>query len=104
MANKNSWVRSALLKFGKRTAKSPITKIGEITGKPIRSVLSGAKASSDRNKKVMSMMRSGGLSGSIMGRKNYNTAFGKIREYLKKDNMVGAKAYIQDQGKKIKGQ
>ena len=104
MANKNSWIRGALLKLGEKTAKSPITRIGEFAGKPVRSVVSGAKTSSDRDKRVMNMMRVGGLSGSIMGRKNYNTAFDKIREYVKKDDMAGAKIYIQDQGKKIKGQ
>ena len=104
MANKNSWMRRALLKFGKKTAKSPMTRIGELAGKPIRSALSGVKTSSDRDRRIRSMMRSGGLSGSIMGSKNYNTAFGKIKEYVKKDDMTGARTYIQNQGKKIKGQ
>ena len=104
MANKNSWVRRALLKFGGKTAKSPMTRIGEMAGRPIRSALSGVKESSDRDRRVRNMMRVGGLSGSIMGSKNYNTAFGKIKEYVKNDDMAGARTYIQDQGSKIKRQ
>ena len=102
MANKNSWMRRALLKFGKKTAKSPVTRIGEMAGRPIRSAVSGAKESADRNKRVRGMMRSGGLAGSVMGRKNYNTAFRKINEYVKKDDMTSANNYIKNQGKKIR--
>lgn len=104
MANKNSWMRRALLKLGKRTAKSPMTRIGEMAGRPIRSAMSGVKKSADRDKRVRSMMRNGGLSGSIMGRKNYDTAFRKIRGYVKNHDMTGASNYIQDQGKKIRGE
>jgi hypothetical protein len=104
MANKNSWMRRALLKLGKRTAKSPMTRIGELAGRPMRAAVSGVKKTADRDKRVRNMMRIGGLSGSVMGRKNYNTAFRRINRYVKSHDMTGANNYIQDQGRKIRGE
>lgn len=104
MANKNSWARRTLLKLGKKASSSPITKIGERVGKPIMSATSGVRKSIGDDKKVMSMMRNRGLSGSIMGEKNYNTAFKRIKGYVKSNDMGSANTYISDQAKKIKSQ
>lgn len=54
MANRNSWMRKALLKLGERTARSPITKIGERIGAPIRKTIesfSAKKSESDSEKR-----------------------------------------------------
>ncbi|MCK5409724.1 MAG: hypothetical protein KAJ30_05610 [Candidatus Heimdallarchaeota archaeon] len=104
MANKNSWARRALLKLGERTAGSSIAKVGEKLGRPIMSATRGVRKSIDDDKKVMSMMRNRGLSGTIMGESNYNTAFKRIKGYVKDNDMSSANTYIQDQARKIKSQ
>ena len=104
MANRNSWAKRALLKLGGRASKSPITKIGERVGRPMMSATRGIRQSIDTDKKVMGMMRNKGLSGSIMGKDNYNTAFKRIKGYVNSNDMSGANSYIQDQAKKIKSQ
>ena len=49
-------------------------------------------------------MRNRGLSGTIMGESNYNTAFKRIKGYVKDNDMSSANTYIQDQARKIKSQ
>ncbi len=41
MGKYNSWMKSALSKINKRAAKSPITKVGEKLGAPIRKSIEG---------------------------------------------------------------
>ena len=81
-----------------RISKSPITRIGEKVGAPIRKpIQKHLKLGSD----VRDMMRKHGLSGSIMGRVNYNKASNVIRDLLKDGNTTGATDYAKSQSKKI---
>ena len=101
---RNSWARRILQKLGKRTSKSSFTKVGEKVGAPIRSALKGTVKSIKTDKQVRGMMSSGGLSGSIMGESNYNTAFNKIKNFIKDGDSGEANSFIQSQVKKIKEQ
>lgn len=91
---RNSWTRRIL----SRIKKSPITKIGEKVGAPIRKPIQRYfKLGTD----VRSMMRKYGLSGSVMGRTNYNKASGVIRGFLRDNNTSSAIDYAQSQKEKI---
>ena len=94
---RNSWARSIL----SRIKKSPITKIGEKVGAPIRKpIQKHFKLGTD----VRSMMRKYGLSSSIMGRVNYNKASGTIRNLLKEGDTSNAIDYAKNQSEKISNQ
>ncbi len=94
---KNSWVRRAL----SRISKSPITKLGEKLGAPARKpIQKHFKLGTD----TRNIMRKHGLSGSIMGRINYNKASSTIRKFLKENNTVGATDYAKSQATKIRKQ
>ena len=101
MGKYNSWIRSTLSKMGERASKSPVTKVGEKLGAPIRKPI---QKHFKLGKDTRNMMREYGLSGSIMGRVNYNKASDTIRGFLKDNTTTGATDYAKSQAEKISKQ
>lgn len=83
---KNSWLK----KINRR-----IMDIGEKVGAPIRKPI-------QRHYESEKLMREGGLSSSVMGSKNYGSAFRSVKDFLKENNISAAKNYISEQKKKTR--
>ena len=56
------------------------------------------------DKTTSEMLRKNGLSGGIVGEKNYNVMYNQIKQRLQEGDQIGAYGYVKEKAKKLRKQ